>query len=197
MTAQSQTPESGRKSKRKSTPKKRRRGRPPNGTEDWTPKFIGAIMEGAHVRKAARLAGVDPCMPYMRRARDEEFKRVWQEASDIGTEFLEQEAARRAFHGTIKPVFHKGTKCGHVNEYSDTLMIFLLKARNPAKYRDVPSSVTVKNDVKVINVFSDIEDDVRILTLDAETISRIPQDGSPESVDATQADGTEAASKTD
>lgn len=115
---------------------KKPRGRRLQGTADWAPAFIGALMEGASIVGASRIADVDPSVPYMRRRNDEEFKRAWQEAADIGTEFLEQEAARRAFHGTLKPVFHKGVKCGVVREYSDTLMIFLLKARKPEKYRD-------------------------------------------------------------
>lgn len=118
------------------TPEKRPPGRRVAGTADWAPVFIGAIMEGAHVRRAAQLAGVNASVPYTRRKTDEEFRQAWKEASDIGTELLEQEAARRAFHGTLKPVFHKGVRCGAIREYSDTLLIFLLKARNPAKYRE-------------------------------------------------------------
>jgi hypothetical protein len=118
------------------TPKKKSPGRRVAGTTDWAPVFIGAIMEGAHVRRAARIAGVDPSVPYTRRKTDEAFRQAWKEASDVGTEILEQEAARRAYHGTLKPVFHKGVTCGAIREYNDTLLIFLLKARNPAKYRE-------------------------------------------------------------
>jgi hypothetical protein len=88
------------------------------------------------VMGAAREAGVHPKTPYDRRRTDEAFRRAWNEAADVGTRLLEQEAARRAYHGTLKPVFHKGVECGAVREYSDVLLIFLLKARNPAKYRD-------------------------------------------------------------
>lgn len=103
---------------------------------DWIETFLSAIMQGSSVTDATNLVGVHITLPYKRRTTDEAFKRAWREAADIGTEFLEQEAARRAYHGTLKPVFHKGEQCGFVREYSDTLMIFLLKARKPEMYRD-------------------------------------------------------------
>jgi hypothetical protein len=49
---------------------------------------------------------------------------------------LEDEAHRRAFDGTLEPVFHQGDECGTVRKYSDTLAIFLLKAHAPDKYRE-------------------------------------------------------------
>jgi hypothetical protein len=114
----------------------KKRGCPPAGTPDWAPRFIGALMEGMSVFNAAHAAGVDPGLPYKRRAKDDLFRREWNAASDIGTRILEQEAVRRAFHGTIEPVFYKGQQCGGIRKYSDTLMIFLLKSRKPHVYRD-------------------------------------------------------------
>jgi len=32
----------------------------------------------------------------------------------------------------LKPVYYQGEQCGEVREYSDTLLIFILKARDPA-----------------------------------------------------------------
>ena len=58
------------------------------------------------------------------------------EATELGTAALEDEAVRRAYHGVEEPVFYKGVQCGSITKYSDKLLIFLLKARDPAKYRD-------------------------------------------------------------
>lgn len=116
--------------------KPKKRGPKPENMGDWAPVFLAALQCGATVRKAARQAGVHPTMPFKRRGIDPEFSRSWNQAADIGTRLLEQEAQRRAYHGTIKPVFYKGMKCGYVNEYSDLMMIFLLKARRPDKYRE-------------------------------------------------------------
>ena len=93
-------------------------------------------MEGAHVTAACKAAVVVSSVAYRRRDDDEAFRLAWEKAIEIGTTVLEAEAARRAYHGTLKPVFYKGKVCGHIREYSDSLMQFLLRARNPQKYRD-------------------------------------------------------------
>ncbi len=49
---------------------------------------------------------------------------------------LEDEARRRAYDGWLEPVFHKGVKVGTVRKFSDTLLIVLLKAHKPEKYRE-------------------------------------------------------------
>jgi hypothetical protein len=145
---------------------RRARGPRPHSAGDWAPDFIRALMEGASIRHATRVAGVDITMPYKRRAEDEEFRAAWNRAAEIGTELLEQEAQRRAYHGTLKPVFQRGVQVGLVREYSDVLLMFLLKKRDPS-YRD-SSSVTVNNtnQVSVANVFDDIERDSALI-LDA------------------------------
>lgn len=104
--------------------------------EEWTADFLGAICGGATVRDAAAQAGVHWTLPYKRRSFDKKFRAAWNEAADLGTRLLEQEAARRAYHGVAEPVFYKGEQCGTIQKYSDTLLIFLLKARNPGKYRE-------------------------------------------------------------
>ena len=38
--------------------------------------------------------------------------------------------------GVDEPVFYQGAQCGAVRKYSDTLLIFMLKARRPEKYRE-------------------------------------------------------------
>jgi hypothetical protein len=37
--------------------------------------------------------------------------------------------------GTAKPVFYQGTECGQTVEYSDSLLMFLIKERRP-EYRE-------------------------------------------------------------
>ena len=62
----------------------------------------------------------------------------FEDADEEVTETLEREATRRASKGTLKPVFYQGKVCGEIREYSDTLLIFLLKARRP-DYQDTSS----------------------------------------------------------
>lgn len=127
------------KPKGKPRPKKPKRGRPVKGTEDWAPAFLQAITDGMHVRDAAAHAKVSGRKPYERRGNDEAFRVAWEQASKIGTQALEDEAARRAFHGTKKPVYQGGVLVGHIQEYSDTLIQFLLRARRPKRYREKTS----------------------------------------------------------
>jgi len=47
---------------------------------------------------------------------------------------LESEAVRRALEGVAVPVFHQGRECGSTVKHSDTLLMFLLKTLNPARY---------------------------------------------------------------
>ncbi|WP_254240927.1 terminase [Achromobacter insolitus] len=66
---------------------------------------------------------------------DEEFAKAWDQAIRIATLGLEDEARRRAQEGVDEPVFYLGSQCGTVRKYSDTLLIFLLKAHDH-KYRE-------------------------------------------------------------
>lgn len=49
---------------------------------------------------------------------------------------LEHEAHRRAVEGIDKPIYYQGILVDKVKEYSDTLLIVLLKANAPEKYRE-------------------------------------------------------------
>ena len=82
---------------------------------------------------------------YQERRENALFAKAWDEAVELGTRHLEDEAVRRAAEGTLKPVFHQGQQCGVIREFSDTLLIFMLKARDP-RYREHASlSVTGAN----------------------------------------------------
>ena len=55
----------------------------------------------------------------------------WAAAVELGCDALEDEAVRRGCEGHLKPVFHRGKEVGAIREYSDVLLIFMLKARRP------------------------------------------------------------------
>ena len=69
---------------------------------------------------------------------------------------LEEEAARRAFHGTLKPVFHQGIECGQIRVYSDTLIMFLLRAANPGKYRDSKFTLSGRVHLRLVEKIIDV-----------------------------------------
>lgn len=58
------------------------------------------------------------------------------EAQEEATDGLEAEARRRAVTGTLKPIFYKGEEVAQVREYSDTLLVVLLKGNRPDKFRE-------------------------------------------------------------
>lgn len=108
----------------------------PTPKKKWVEPFLAALSEYGNVSKAAKKAKVHRSVVYDERVSDEAFKQRWDAALAIGTEALEDEARRRAFEGTLKPVFYLGKKVGSIREYSDTLTIFLLKAHKPDLYRE-------------------------------------------------------------
>ncbi len=81
-------------------------------------------------------AGLTRSRAYQWRTEDEAFAKAWDEAVEEGTDRMEDEAYRRAVQGTTKPVYQQGRKVGEVQEFSDTLMIFMLKGRRPEKFKD-------------------------------------------------------------
>lgn len=104
--------------------------------KDWAEKFLTRLAATGNVSAACSFARVPRRTAYDRRERELDFAAVWDEAIETAVEVLELEARRRALEGTDRPVFHKGKKCGAVREFSDTLMIFLLKAHKPERYRE-------------------------------------------------------------
>ncbi len=105
-----------------------------------TPKkdalFLEALHNGAPISLAAKAAAYGRTSIYQWRKDDPDFAAAWDEALDEGTDLLEDEALRRAKDGVDEPRFYEGRICGYVRKYSDTLLIFLLKARRPEKYAD-------------------------------------------------------------
>lgn len=60
---------------------------------------------------------------------DKAFNERVEEAIECGTDLIEDEATRRAVDGVEKPVFQGGECVGHVQEYSDPLMMMILGGR--------------------------------------------------------------------
>jgi len=98
--------------------------------------FLEAYRQCGVIRYAARIAKIERCQHYQWMNSDENYVAAFTEAQDEAIETMEMEAHRRAVHGTLKPVFHQGVKCGQIREFSDTLLMFMLKGSKPNKYRD-------------------------------------------------------------
>lgn len=107
---------------------------------DPTPKkkaaFLKSLEETHIVTDAARAAGVHRSTVYDWYEKDPEFAKLWDETVERSTELLEREAYRRAAVGVEEPVFYQGKQVGKVKRFSDTLLMFLIKARKPDMYRE-------------------------------------------------------------
>lgn len=101
----------------------------------WVP-FLSALAESGNVSHACLQVQIARSTAYEARERHEEFAAAWDEAVEFAADAMELEARRRAVEGTDEPVFYKGMKVGTIRRYSDTLLIFLLKAARPTKYRE-------------------------------------------------------------
>jgi hypothetical protein len=110
--------------------------RGPDDRADWRPAFLVALGQTCNVASACRAARVSRRTAYYHREKFPKFRGAWDDAIDEAVDVLEGEARRRAVEGTDRPVFYKGKQVGAIREYSDKLLIFLLKANRPEKYRD-------------------------------------------------------------
>lgn len=99
-------------------------------------EFLENVAIYGNITEAARKAKLDRKTMYRWRADEPQFAKAWDEAAEIGIEAIEDEGRRRAFKGTLKPIFQGGKKVGTVREYSDTLLIFLLKGAKGSKYKE-------------------------------------------------------------
>jgi len=68
--------------------------------------------------------------------KEEGYAKRFDASAKLALGVLEDEANRRATIGVKKNVYYKGLKIDTITEYSDTLLIVLLKALAPEKYKD-------------------------------------------------------------
>ena len=103
-------------------------------TEVRQRQFLAAFVALGNVSAAARRSGVARCTVYAWLDADPAFATSFIDAKEEAADTLEFEARRRAVDGVERPAFHAGRQVSFVREYSDTLLIFLLKAAKPEKY---------------------------------------------------------------
>lgn len=97
--------------------------------------FLFYLRDGNTQAYARRRAGLSEGQITRRRTNSTDFAGQMDAAIAEGSGMLEQEAIRRAVQGVKEPVYYKGDVVGHVEKRSDSLLMFLLKARDP-RYRE-------------------------------------------------------------
>ena len=98
--------------------------------------FLAAYMELGTVAAAMKAVGIGPLTHHQWLQAQPEYAEAFALAREAAADLLEAEAVRRALEGVEQPVFYQGKPCGAVRRYSDTLMMFLLKAMRPERFRD-------------------------------------------------------------
>lgn len=100
--------------------------------------FLRDFKVWGSVKRGAEAAGVHRRTVYFWLEDYPKFKDLYDHALEESTDGLEDEARRRAVEGVVKPTFYKGEKIpdGGVREFSDPLLMILLRSRRPEKYRD-------------------------------------------------------------
>jgi hypothetical protein len=126
--------------------------------------FLEAYSQTGNITRAAEISEVSRQSHYEWLKDDSDYPAAFKEADEKASERLEAEARRRAVEGTSKPVFYQGMVCGAIQEYSDTLLMFLLKGAKPQKYRDNVSMEHTGKDGSPIEIrnMSDAEIDAAL-----------------------------------
>jgi hypothetical protein len=110
------------------------------GVTKWTPErevaLLAAVGETANATKACKAVGISRQMLYTRLKEDLAFAKAYGLALDMGISGLEDVANTRAVDGIREPVIVQGRVVGTIAKYSDQLLMFLLRAHRPEKYRD-------------------------------------------------------------
>ncbi len=99
-------------------------------------RFFKALAGQGFITKACEVAGYRRASVYEWRDADAFFGARWKDAQEEYKEKLEREADRRAVEGDKKAVWYQGRKVGEVRDYSDSLLMFRLKALDPDRYKD-------------------------------------------------------------
>jgi hypothetical protein len=121
------------------------RGKPgPKPDFSWHETFLEALSRLGNVSAATRAAGVSKDTVFEHRKKYASFARRWTQSLETSVELLEQEAWRRATVGTevvrtmerVNPDGSRVSETVTERKVSDALLIFLLKANKPERYRE-------------------------------------------------------------
>jgi predicted ThiF/HesA family dinucleotide-utilizing enzyme len=105
--------------------------------------FLRALAGTGNVTTAVAVAGTSRSRVYELRKTNGAFAAGWDEAEEIAADRLEEEARRRAVEGVQEPLVSGGKIVRDddgqpiaIRRYADTLLLALLKAHRPEKFRD-------------------------------------------------------------
>lgn len=98
--------------------------------------FLNLLSQTGRVEASARAVGYTSSAFLQKlRREDEDFAAEWELALAAAADHLGDVAIERAENGVLEPVFYKGQVVGHKVNYSDSLLMFILRKLDPS-YRD-------------------------------------------------------------
>jgi len=100
------------------------------------PALLGAVASTGNLTLACEELNMSRLSVYAFKKENEGFCAALNEALRLGVEAWKDEAARRAFQGWERPIFHQGLQVGAECMFSDTLALALLKAADPEHFQD-------------------------------------------------------------
>ena len=112
--------------------------------------FLACFAENANVLLSARAAGISRQLVYQWLEHDEPFSFAFNQAKEDANDVLRSEIYRRAVEGYTEQVVVAG-KVQTVRKYSDTLLIFLSKARMP-EFRE-KQTLDVNTTMKAVEIY--------------------------------------------
>ena len=102
--------------------------------ETWKPAFLAQLHLAPNVAAACLAANISRQSAYRHKGQDPVFSEAWDQAIEQALDNAEGELYRRAVEGVEKPIYQGGHEVGAIQEYSDTLLIFMLKSRRRVTY---------------------------------------------------------------
>lgn len=127
-----------------------------NRTNKKDAVFFQELATGSTITAAAETAGYTRQRVYEWRDKDPNFAAQWADADAQAIERMEAEADRRALEGVPEPVFYQGIEVGKVQRYSDTLLMFRLKRKDPRyreSYREDPADAVREGAAAIAEAF--------------------------------------------
>ena len=114
--------------------------------------FIELFQECGTVKATAKAVGITHQTHYNWLAKDWRYRVLFEQAKMIVGDMLESTAIQHALHGTRKPVYYQGGKCGEYREYDHNLLYRLL-ARFKPEYREAKgqTNVAIQTNVSTSN----------------------------------------------
>jgi hypothetical protein len=112
--------------------------------------FIAKLRLSGIPSVAARAVGRGEVVFQKERKTNAAFSDAWDWALREAADLLKLEARRRAVDGIDKPIFYQGDECAVIKEYSDTLLVALLKADHPDFKQDDDDATSGRNSTPVV-----------------------------------------------